>query len=133
LIRLTIEAKRKRCGGEVHLVVPPHSSVSATTPKAPLIKAVARAHGWYEKMLRGDTINMRSLAGQAGLTERYVGKVFACAFLAPEIVEAILEGRQPRDLTFAKLSEHIPLSWSDQRRQFGFPEISSQTPRNNSL
>jgi DNA invertase Pin-like site-specific DNA recombinase len=133
LIRLTIEAKRKRCGGEVHLVVPPHSSVSAATPKPPLIKAVARAHGWYEKMLRGDTINMRSLAGQAGLTERYVGKVFACAFLAPEIVEAILEGRQPLDLTFAKLSQHIPLSWSDQRRQFGFPEIHSQTPRNNSL
>lgn len=121
LIHLTIEAKRKRCGGEVHLVVPPHSSVSAATPKPPLIKAVARAHGWYEKMLRGNTINMRSLAGQAGLTERYVGKVFACAFLAPDIIEAILEGRQPRDLTFAKLCQHVPLSWTDQRRQFGFP------------
>ncbi len=133
LIRLTVEAKRKRCGGEIHLVVPPHSSASTPTPKPPLIKAVARAHGWYEKMLRGTTINMRSLARQAGLTERYVGKVFAFAFLAPEIVEAILEGRQPHDLTFAKLSQHIPLSWSDQRRQFGFPEIPSQTPRNNSL
>jgi site-specific DNA recombinase len=133
LISLTIEARRKRCGGEVHLVVPPQYSVSPGTPKPPLIKAVARAHGWYEKVIQGDALDIRSLAGQAGLTERYVGKVFACAFLAPDIIEAVLEGRQPRDLTFAKLSQYIPLSWSEQRKQFGFPEIPSQTSQNNSL
>jgi site-specific DNA recombinase len=56
----------------------------------------------------------------AGVTERYVGLVFGCAFLAPDIVEAILEGRQPRDLTFKKLCSNIPLSWAEQRSQFGF-------------
>ncbi|MGA9307357.1 MAG: hypothetical protein WBW31_18280 [Candidatus Sulfotelmatobacter sp.] len=46
---------------------------------------------------------MRSLARQPGLTERYAGKVFAGALLAPDIIESILEGRQPQDLTFEKV------------------------------
>jgi site-specific DNA recombinase len=126
LITLTIEAKRKRYGGEVHLVVPPNSSVPVRNPKPSLIKAVARAHGWYEKVLEGTALDMRSLARQAGLTERYVGKGFGCAFLAPDIIESILEGRQPHDMNFEKLCRHIPLSWVEQREQLGFPSISSQ-------
>jgi site-specific DNA recombinase len=123
MICLTTEAKLKRCGGEVHLVVPPNSiaSQSSMHAKTSLIKAVARAHGWYERVLEGNALDRRSLARHAGLTERYVRKVFACAFLAPDIVEAILQGRQPHDLNFEKLCKHIPLSWTEQRREFGFP------------
>ena len=40
-------------------------------------------------------------------------------------IEAILEGRQPRDLNFEKLCKHIPLSWTEQRAHFGFPPVSS--------
>jgi site-specific DNA recombinase len=65
---------------------------------------------------------MRSLARQVGLTPHYVRRVFACAFLAPDIVEAVVEGRQPLALKFEHLYKDIPLSWSEQRRQFGFPE-----------
>jgi site-specific DNA recombinase len=127
LIVLTIEAKQKRCGGEVHLVVPPNSaSVSPRHPKSSLIKAIARAHGWYEKVIQGGALDMRSLARHAALTERYVGKVFGCAFLAPDIIESILEGRQPPDLNFEKLCQHVPLNWAEQREHFGFPPVSSQ-------
>ncbi len=120
LISLTIEAKTKRCGGEVHLIVPPNSGVSREHPKVPLIKALARAHGWYEKVIQGKAFDMRSLAHDAGLTERYFSKVFRCAFLAPDIVEAILVGRQPHDLNFEKLCHDIPLNWVEQREQLGF-------------
>ena len=129
LISLTVEAKKKRCGGEVHLIVPPNSSVSREHPKVPLIKALARAHGWYEKVIQGKAFDMRSLARDAGLTERYVGKVFRCAFLAPDIVEAILAGRQPHDLNFEKLCHDIPLSWVEQREQLGFsPSMARARP-----
>lgn len=128
LISLSIEAKRKRFGGEVHLVVPPNSSVSVVHPKPSLIKAIARAQGWYEKVVHGNALDMRSLARQAGLTERYVGKVFGCALLAPDIIESILEGRQPHDLNFEKLCKHVPLSWAEQRVQFGFPQESIRRP-----
>jgi site-specific DNA recombinase len=127
LVCLTIEAKLKRSGGEVHLVIPPHASeTSSRQPNPSLTKAVARARSWYERVLEGKASNQRSLTVQAGVTRRYIGKVFDCAFLAPDIIEAILEGRQPRDLTFKKLSAHIPLSWTEQRRQFGFPPGSTR-------
>ena len=122
LIRLTVEAKLRRCGGEVHLVVPGAygESVQAAAPKPPLLKALARANSWYEQVLAGKAVDQRSLARFSGLTERYVGKVYPCAFLAPDIVEAILDGRQPRDLTFAKLTKDLPMAWAEQRKQLGF-------------
>jgi site-specific DNA recombinase len=121
ILCLTIEVKRKRYGGEIHLVVPANSTASLRRPRASLIKAVVRGHAWYERVLEGKVIDMRSPAREAGLTPHYVRNVFACAFLAPDIVEAILEGRQPPTLKFANLYKHIPLSWAEQRQQFGFP------------
>jgi site-specific DNA recombinase len=130
LICLTIEAKLKRSGGEVHLVVPPHSGgVSSPQPNPSLMKAVARARSWYERVLEGKSSNQQSLILHAGLTRRYLGKVFDCAFLAPDIVEAILEGRQPRDLSFKKLCAHIPLSWVEQREQLGFSLANTRPSR----
>jgi len=126
LLCLTIEAKRKRYGGEIHIVVPPSSSVQVRHPRPALIKAVARAHAWYEKVLEGKVADMRSLARETGLTPHYVRNVFACAFLAPDIVEAILEGRQPLTLKFEHLYKSIPLSWAEQRQQFGFPQNPRQ-------
>jgi site-specific DNA recombinase len=124
---LSIESKLKRYGGVVQMVVPPNPTNTLTSKTKPsLLKALARANNWYEIVLRGKALDQRALARHAGMTERYVGKVFQCAFLAPDIVEAILQGNQPDDLTFAKLSRQIPLSWAEQRRQFGFPPIASR-------
>jgi DNA-binding transcriptional regulator LsrR (DeoR family) len=53
--------------------------------------------------------SQRSIATRLGLSERYVGRVLECAFLARDIVEAILDGRQPSDLTFQKLTGKLPL------------------------
>jgi len=62
LICLTIEAKLKRSGGEVHLVIPPNSSeVSSHQPNPSLMKAVARARGWYERVLEVKSSDQRSL------------------------------------------------------------------------
>jgi site-specific DNA recombinase len=101
LICLTIAAKRKRYGGEVYIVVPPNSNAPVRHPRPSLIKAVARGNAWYEKVLEGKIVDMKLLAEDAGLTTRYVRNVCTCAFLAPDIVEAILEGSQPpRKLRF---------------------------------
>ena len=134
LIPLTIDAKRKQYGGEVHLVVAPSSSMSVRHPRPALIKAVARGHAWYRKVLEGKIVDIKSLARETGLTPHYVRNVFACAFLAPDIVEAILEGRQPLTLKFENLYKQIPLSWVEQRQRFGFPQDSScgQVPQSRS-
>jgi cystathionine beta-lyase family protein involved in aluminum resistance len=87
-----------------------------------LIKAVARGHAWYEKVLEGKVADMTALARETGLTPRYVQNIFACAFLAPDIVEAILEGHQPLTLKLEHLLKNVPFSWAEQREQFGFPQ-----------
>lgn len=75
--------------------------------------------------MEGKVVNIRSLAREAGLTAHYVRNMLAFAFLAPDIVEAILDGRQPAALKFGDLYKNIPLSWAEQRRQFGFASIES--------
>ncbi|HEY6769455.1 MAG TPA: recombinase family protein [Candidatus Sulfotelmatobacter sp.] len=124
VIRLDIEARVKRCGGEMRLVFPPdHPGQAPSHPASSLLKAVARGRQWYEWIVAGEVSGRRSIAQRVGLNERYVGRVLECAFLAPDIVEAILDGRQPPDLTFKKLTHGLPLSWIEQRRELGFPSL----------
>lgn len=127
LLALSVAAKRKRCGGAVHLVLAPNTMPANIEVKNSLVKAVARAHSWYAHVLNGQIADQRALARKTGLTERYVGRVFPCAFLAPDIIETIVEGRQPRELTFEKLTRDIPLSWAEQRTKFGFTRSSGSS------
>jgi site-specific DNA recombinase len=118
---LMIDARVKRCGGEVRLVVPTDSAnESPSRPVPSLIKAVARAHRWPEQIIHGELKGRLSIARRTGLDERYIGRVLQCALLAPDIVEAILDGHQPADLGIQKLLCDLPTDWAEQRKRLGF-------------
>jgi site-specific DNA recombinase len=124
VILLEINARIKRCAGEMRLVLPPDPAGQVPShPSSSLLKAMARGRKWHEWILAGEVSSMRSIAYRLGLNERYVGRVLECAFLAPDIVEAILDGRQPSHLTFEKLTRRLPLSWIEQRQQLGSPRF----------
>ena len=119
---LKIKARLSRCGGEVRLVLPASSGGGAQAHhSSSLTKAVARAHDWYERIIRGQLTGSRSIAQATGLDERYVSRILQCAFLAPDIVESILDGRQPAKLSFENLRARVPIDWAAQRQVFGFP------------
>ncbi len=117
---LTITARLKRCGSELRYValagaqcdLPPRPSLA-------LIKAIARAHAWKDKLLTGQASSIRALATEESLPERYVTRILHLAFLAPAIVEAILDGQQPADLDLERLRKGIPHAWQDQQHAFG--------------
>ena len=67
------------------------------------------------RILRGEVPNQRALAKQTGFDERYISRIIPLAFLAPDITEAILEGRQAPDLSLEKCAGEVPLEWSLQR------------------
>jgi site-specific DNA recombinase len=120
-VTLTVDARLKRCGGETKLIVP--AGAADTTPPRPnptLIKALARAHSWFARLLSGQASSVLAIAQAERLTGRYVARIIPLAFLAPDITEAILEGSQPQDLTLAKLCQRLPLAWPQQRRTLGF-------------
>jgi site-specific DNA recombinase len=127
LIRLSVEALLKRCGGEMRLVVSPDSPRPQEI--TPLVKAVVRAHRWREGVLTGEVPDRTVAAKRLDLNEEYLRRVLGCAFLAPDILEAILDGRQPADLTVKTLSRrNLPLDWAKQRAQLGFPPMRVTEP-----
>ena len=122
LVRLSATVRLKRRGVEAKLIVDGDGERPITSPDPALIKAVAKAHTWNQELLAGKARSIRALARDASVTNRYVRKLLPLAFLAPDIIEAILDGRQPRDLSLETLAyTSIPRRWEDQRRQFGFP------------
>jgi site-specific DNA recombinase len=106
----------KRRGAELRLIVGDHNR-SAAIVDLSLLKAVARAHRWFDEISTGKARSLAAIAAREGLAVRYVGRLIRLAFLAPEIVESIVEGRQPTTLTAEALTRRIelPLSWCSQR------------------
>jgi hypothetical protein len=119
-ICLETRAALQRCGLEMRVVILPSSEPATSSPNAALLKAVARAYEWKNQLILGKVRNQRSIARQAGLEEAYVGKILRCAYLAPGIVEAVLEGRQPASLTLQQLQKPLSLNWSQQRQKLNF-------------
>ena len=104
---------------EVRLIVSPEMDKAERRPLPSLLKALARAHQWYEWLIEGKVNNVMAVAIRAGMNERYVEKVLRCAFLAPDIVKAVLDGRHSPELTFERLVAEIPLSWAEQKTRLG--------------
>jgi hypothetical protein len=70
---------------------------------------------------RVDQNNFAEIASQEGIDKSYVSRVMNLAFLAPDIIESIISGRQPADLNVEKLTKRIdlPLDWEQQRQLLG--------------
>jgi hypothetical protein len=82
-----------------------------------LIKALVRAHRWRRRIESGRAKSITDLAEQEGVTVAYVCRLLPLTCLAPDIVEAILDGRQPKELKAAELRGNGPLVWEEQRRR----------------
>ena len=123
VIAVSTSVRLTRCGGGMRLIVLGESDGERRArPNGGLIKAVARAHVWYERLLSGEATSLRAIAREHDVTPRYVGRLLRCAFLAPEIVEAILQGRQPPQLTLARLCKNLPLDWREQHQALGYSD-----------
>jgi hypothetical protein len=116
VVRLVNKIRFKRCGVENRIVTPVTEAAQRPTPS--LIKAIARGHDWYQRLTAGEVGSRRDLTEAFDVDESYIGRVIRCAFLAPDIVEAIIEGRQRPDLTLQALQRSVPSEWAAQRRHF---------------
>lgn len=90
-----------------------------TSEDPKLIQAVVRAHAWIEQLTDGSFKSIDELAAKAKLNEKVVRLNLRLAYLAPDITQAILEGRQGA-LTLSRIPQVLPLDWSEQRKLLGF-------------
>ena len=85
-----------------------------------LIKALVRAHRWRRRIESGQARSITDLAEQEGVTDAYVCRLLPLTCLAPDIVEVILDGRQPKGLRLAEMLGNGPLAWHAQREAWSF-------------
>jgi site-specific DNA recombinase len=108
------EAKLRRCGGEVRFLLPPDRAGKAK-PVPSLIRAIARAREWVDRIVAGEIPNQRALAAATGYDERYISRVIPLAFLAPDITESVLEGTSNEYHSLGDHLEDVPMVWREQR------------------
>ena len=89
---------------------------SVRTPDRSLCRLLAQAHKYRAMVMQSAGKSMGQLAAEAGVGGSYFARVLRLGFLAPEVVKAILHGRQPIELTAKRLvnETQIPITWSDQ-------------------
>lgn len=120
-IVLTVDARLARCGLEVRLILAGEETKGQPSRiSQSLVKAIARGRHWYEQLVSLEKVKLTDLAAASGVNDRYASRILRSAFLAPDIVEAILDGRQPVGITLDKILDDLPLDWAKQRQIFGF-------------
>ena len=85
-----------------------------------MIKTVARGFRWRALLDSGKYATIEDLGRREKISPSYVSRVIRMTFLAPDIVEAILNGTQPRLLDTKSLLKPFPAGWNTQKRHFGF-------------
>jgi hypothetical protein len=119
-IRIPIRLQRR--GGRKLIMTPEGVTAPARKPSRDetLVKALVRAHRWRRKIESGRAKSITDLAEQEGVTVAYACRLLPLTCLAPDIVEAILDGRQPKGLRLAALLGNALRGWEEQRRALGF-------------
>ena len=112
---------KKRGGRKV--IVLPDGTQGNPAPKATIdntmIKAIARAFRWQKLLENGTYGCLEEIAKAERIGPSFISRIIRIASLAPDIVDAILDGRQPAHLTFKDLMCPFPVGWEDQRGKFG--------------
>ena len=115
---LTVPLVRRRSGRDTRLLV---DGPEATRVDPGLLRMLVRARALKAKLLQSGEASLDETSRSEGISRSYLTRLARLAFLAPEIVCAILDGRQPVQLTAARLSRitYLPLDWSEQSRMLG--------------
>ena len=120
-LTIRIPMRLQRRGGRKLIMVPEGAVMPKSKPRPDetLIKALVRAHRWRRRIESGQAKSITHLAEQEGVTDAYVCRLLPLTCLAPDIVEMILDGRQPKGLRLAEMLRNGPLSWKEQRVNLG--------------
>jgi site-specific DNA recombinase len=116
---VTVPLLRRRAGRDTRLLM---DGPEATRADPALVRVLVRARTCKARLLQSGEARLTETSRSEGISRSYLTRLARLAFLAPDIVCAILEGRQPTPLTAARLIRitQLPLDWSEQRKALGF-------------
>jgi hypothetical protein len=119
LTSLSIPARLRRTGKEIAIVI--DGSGGPTGADTPLARLIAKAYALRQTITKDGT-SIDTLAEREGVGRTYILRLLRLAYLAPDIVEAILAGLEPQGLTVNRLMKQVqlPTGWAEQRQALGF-------------
>jgi site-specific DNA recombinase len=118
ILRLTSAFQALRQRGELRVIAPLKEGACFEGSRVPsLVKAIARAHNWYEQIVTGEIGTVGQLAQKSALTRRYARRILQGARLSPQITEALLSGKHPPNLTIKEIQHGVPLNWREQEKR----------------
>ncbi|MBL3571454.1 hypothetical protein BV509_03300 [Rhodovulum sulfidophilum] len=115
-------------GGRKEMKLPDGAAQPQKTDNT-LVKALARAFRWKKMLGSGEFATIAELAEREGIAPSYMTRVLRLTLLAPEIVEAILDGKQGPEVTLVRALERFPTEWEDQLINFKLGVHGSQDYR----
>jgi hypothetical protein len=120
-LTIRIPKRLQRRGGRKLILTSEGSTAPTPKPRRDetLTKALVRAHRWRRRIESGRAKSITDLAEQENVTVTYVCRLLPLTCLAPDIVEAVLDGRQPKGLRLAEMLGNGPLAWEEQRCAWG--------------
>ena len=105
-------------GGRKEMQLPDGATQPRRTDNT-LVKALARAFRWKRMLELGEFATIAELAEREGIAPSYMTRVLRLTLLAPDIVEAILDGKQGPEVTLANVLEPFPTAWEKQPSAIG--------------
>jgi len=119
---IEVPVQLKRCGMAVRLIVRPAGESATRAIDAKLVSLISKAQDWFERLSSGRCDSVQAIAQEEQIaSSSYVTRVIYLAFLAPDIVQSIVRGEQPVELTADRLIRMgpLPVAWEDQRVLLG--------------
>lgn len=109
-VTLDVPFRVVKRGGRKEMQLPDGAAQSRRTDST-LVKALARAFRWKRILEAGEFATIAELAEREGLAPSYMTRVMRLTLLAPDIVEAILDGKQGSEMTLARVLDPFPMEW----------------------
>jgi hypothetical protein len=106
-------------GGRKQILSPPGTAPWSPAPRVDgaLVKAVVRAHRWRHMLESGEYSSSAELAKAEKVNDSYLSRILRLTLIAPDIIEAIVSGRQPCTLQLDDLLKPLPAAWERQRSE----------------
>jgi hypothetical protein len=116
-VRVPLAVRKLRGGRKLVLTPGDTMSRGPSAADTTLVKALARAFRWRRMMEAGRYATIDELAAAEKINSSYVSRLLRLTLLAPDIVAAILDGRQPEEVALPKLMQPFPVEWKQQPAQ----------------